>query len=65
MEKTGPRIDVLGEKSFEFRDDAHQVVTFLNKTLKYRDLIFGLTQNDDGTFRLKIYEVVDGKKREA
>lgn len=53
------RIDVLGEKAFAFRDDAHHIVTFLNKTLKYRNLIFGLSLNDDQSYNLRIYEVVD------
>ena len=56
----GTRIDTLAEEIFEFRDDAHRIVTFLNKTLKYRNLIFGLTRGEDGAYKLRVYEVVPG-----
>ncbi|HAZ21524.1 MAG TPA: DUF4264 domain-containing protein, partial [Firmicutes bacterium] len=41
------KLPILGEKSFRLKGETHQLVTFLNKTLKDRDLIFGLTL--DGT----------------
>ncbi|HCT36130.1 MAG TPA: hypothetical protein DHD79_01510 [Firmicutes bacterium] len=49
------KLPILGEKSFRLKGETHQLVTFLNKTLKDRDLIFGLTL--DGTnYRIIIYD---------
>ncbi|MCY0880370.1 MAG: DUF4264 family protein [Firmicutes bacterium] len=36
----------------------HQVVTFLNQTLKERGLIFGLRQMDDA-YELSVYDISD------
>lgn len=59
------KIETLGSESFSLPDQVHRLVTFLNKTLKRRDLIFGLNLNPDGTHRITIYEVVNLDKREA
>lgn len=49
------KLPVLGEKSFRLKGETHQLVTFLNKTLKDRDLIFGLTL-DGLKYRIIIYD---------
>lgn len=46
---------VLGERSFVLEGEVHQLVTFLNKTLKDRDLIFGLTLRD-GAYFITVYD---------
>ncbi|MBM7581333.1 diaminopimelate epimerase [Caldicoprobacter guelmensis] len=45
---------VLDIKNFP---DLYKIVDFLNKNLKDRGLIFGLTKKDDETMRISIYEV--------
>lgn len=59
------KIETLGSQSFSLPDEVHRLVTFLNKTLKRRDLIFGLNLNPDGTYRITIYEVINLDEREA
>lgn len=55
------RIDVLGEGSFAVEGDVHLLVTFLNKMLKDRGLIFGLTRAR-GEAKVTVYEVIGPKK---
>ncbi|SFP92293.1 Protein of unknown function [Caldicoprobacter faecalis] len=45
---------VLDIKNFP---DLYKIVDFLNKNLKDRGLIFGLSQKDEETMRISIYEV--------
>lgn len=59
------KIETLGSQSFSLPGEVHRLVTFLNKILKRRDLIFGLNLNPDGTHKITIYEVIDLDKREA
>lgn len=59
VKNTDSQIGILGEARFSFDGDAHRVVTFLNKTLKYDNYVFGLVQNSDGTYNLRIYKVDD------
>lgn len=56
---TLPKMSIvtLGTRKFSLEGEVHQVVTFLNKTLKRRNLIFGLTRSADGIYELRIYEV--------
>jgi|GEM_PF-1205659 hypothetical protein len=49
------QLPILGEKSFRLEGETYQLVTFLNKTLKDRDLIFGLTL-DGSKYRIIIYD---------
>lgn len=46
---------VLGQAAFMLEGEVHQLVTFLNKTLKDRDLIFGLTRSE-GVYSMTIYD---------
>lgn len=48
-------LPVLGRGSFSLEGEVHQLVTFLNKTLKDRDLIFGLTRSE-GVYSLTVYD---------
>jgi len=45
---------VLDIKNFP---DLYKIVDFLNKNLKDKGLIFGLSQRDEETMRISIYEV--------
>jgi len=44
---------VLNIKAFP---DLYKIVDFLNKNLKDKELIFGLSKKDDENMRLTIYE---------
>jgi len=37
--------------------DLYKIVDFLNKNLKDKGLIFGLSQKDEETMRISIYEI--------
>lgn len=50
----------IASQSFGVDDGLHRVVTFLNKSLKGRGLIFGLTRERTEELRITVYEVVDG-----
>lgn len=55
------RIEVVGEGTFAVEGDVHLLVTFLNKMLKDRGLIFGLSRSE-GAAKVTIYEVFGPKK---
>ncbi|HHV07146.1 MAG TPA: DUF4264 family protein [Firmicutes bacterium] len=48
-------LPLLASDTFELPEDVHHLITFLNKTLKCRGLIFGL-QRKDNAFVFNIYE---------
>lgn len=48
-------LTVLGSKEFEKGDELYKIVDFLNKTLKKRNLIFGLTSKGNN-MAITIYE---------
>ena len=51
------RLKLLGQKLFE-RFDAPHVVTFLNQTLKERQIIFGV-RLVDGSYELSVYDATE------
>lgn len=56
------RIDQLGQATFTLEGEVVEMVTFLNKTLKDRGLIFGITRNEGETrYTLTVYLVVEEK----
>jgi hypothetical protein len=54
-EKREPKLELIAHKSFPNYDQMYKVVDFLNKTLKDKNLIFGLTKKDE-TVTINIYE---------
>ncbi|NLJ24774.1 MAG: DUF4264 family protein [Firmicutes bacterium] len=48
---------VLGRTELELEGEYPRLVTFLNKTLKDKDLIFGISRGANGRLCLTIYEV--------
>ncbi|MGI6493127.1 MAG: YpmA family protein [Pelotomaculum sp.] len=51
------KLELIAVKSFKNYDEMYKVVNFLNKTLKDRKLIFGLTRDSaNGTVTISIYE---------
>ncbi|HHU86511.1 MAG: YpmA family protein [Pelotomaculaceae bacterium] len=51
------KLELISMKTFKSYDDMYKVVDFLNKTLKDKKVIFGLTKNiKQGTMTISIYE---------
>jgi hypothetical protein len=46
----------LGAQQFEKDADLYQVVDFLNRCLKERDLVVGLSKNDEDYLQITLYE---------
>lgn len=53
MEKE--QLKILGQKNFEKYEQAYKIIDFLNKSLKSKKIIFGLTSQDSQMI-LTIYE---------
>ena len=53
------RIKLIANKKFKKRDDMYEIVDFLNKNLKERGLMFGLSidPEEEEEMTIKIYEV--------
>ncbi|PKM82709.1 MAG: DUF4264 domain-containing protein [Firmicutes bacterium HGW-Firmicutes-14] len=56
-EQTKGKLELVATKSFKPYDDMYKIVDYLNKSLKHKNLMFGLTKNDDGFMTITIYEV--------
>jgi hypothetical protein len=54
-------ITEIASQSFSTDAALYQVVTFLNKSLRGRGLIFGLTRERESALRVTIYEVLNSK----
>ncbi|OPX86270.1 MAG: hypothetical protein A4E53_03180 [Pelotomaculum sp. PtaB.Bin104] len=51
------KLEIIAVKSFKSYDEMYKIVDFLNKTLKDKHVIFGLTKNHGkGTMSITIYE---------
>lgn len=46
---------MLAARAFKSYDDMYRVVDFLNKTLKDREIVFGLSKDEDGKMVISIY----------
>lgn len=51
------KLELIAHKAFEQNDEMYKVVDFLNKTLKEKSLMFGLTKSKDGKMTISVYEV--------
>ncbi|MDI6709454.1 MAG: YpmA family protein [Thermoanaerobacterales bacterium] len=56
MEEKAGKLELIATRSFAPYDEMYQVVDFLNKNLKNRGLIFGLTKAKDGRMAITVYE---------
>lgn len=55
--ESGGNLVMIAAKSFKEYDEMYKVVDFLNKTLKKKNLIFGLTREQgNGIMKISIYE---------
>lgn len=51
------KLDLIAVKSFKSYDEMYKVVDFLNKTLRDKRLVFGLTKDSQkGMMTISIYE---------
>lgn len=51
------KLELIAFKSFDVQDEMYKVVDFLNKSLKDRNLMFGMTRNSsENTITISIYE---------
>ncbi len=51
------KLELIAVKSFKSYDDMYKIVDFLNKILKDKDIIFGLTKDTaNDTMTISIYE---------
>ncbi|MGQ9496954.1 MAG: YpmA family protein [Desulfotomaculales bacterium] len=53
---THSKLRLLGSRSFKAYGDMFKVVDFLNKTLKHKQIIFGLSKDEEGNMVISIYE---------
>lgn len=52
------KLELVAAKSFKPYDEMYRVIDFLNKTLKEKKVIFGLSKdNENGSMVISIYEV--------
>lgn len=52
------KLELIAIKSFKSYDEMYKVVDFLNKTLKDKKVIFGLTKNkSNDTMSISVYEI--------
>ena len=60
MNKNDPpagKLELIAVRPFKPYDEMYKVVDFLNKELKNKNLIFGLTKDkDNSSMRISIYE---------
>lgn len=54
--KGSDKLELIASKSFAAYPEMYKVVDFLNRTLKEKQVIFGLTKNEDGHMTISIYE---------
>ncbi|GAB4260344.1 YpmA family protein [Thermincola ferriacetica] len=56
--KDKDKLELIAAKSFDEYDQMYKVIDFLNKTLKHKKVMFGLTKNTEKkTMTISIYEV--------
>ena len=56
MNEEEQKLKIIAVKSFAPYEEMYKVVDFLNKTLKDRRVMFGLTKNERGTMDITVYE---------
>jgi hypothetical protein len=52
------KLELIAKSSFAKYDDMYKIVDFLNKSLKEKNVIFGLTLDEDNNrMSISIYEI--------
>ncbi|HWI54087.1 MAG TPA: YpmA family protein [Desulfobacteria bacterium] len=58
MEEKKDKLELIAAKVFKPYDEMYKIVDYLNKTLKHKNVMFGLTKNsENGSMTISIYEV--------
>lgn len=56
-EKSRDKLELISSKTFKPYEEMYKVVDYLNKNLKHKKVMFGLTKNsEDGSMTITIYE---------
>lgn len=53
---SGGGLERMASRVFKPCDEMYKIVDFLNKTLKDRDIIFGLSKDEDGNMVITVYQ---------
>lgn len=57
-EKDRDKLEVIASKTFKPYDEMYKVVDYLNKTLKHKKIMFGLTRHPESQeVTITIYEI--------
>lgn len=57
-EQNRDKLEIIASKTFKPYDDMYKVVDYLNKTLKHKKVMFGLTRdNESQAVTITIYEI--------
>jgi len=57
-EQNKDKLEILASKTFKPYDDMYKVVDYLNKTLKHKKVMFGLTRESESQeVTITIYEI--------
>jgi len=54
--KGSDKLEMIAQQSFTAYPEMYKIVDFLNRTLKDKQIIFGLTKSKDGKMTISIYE---------
>lgn len=58
MSENKDKLELIAAKSFKPYEEMYKIVDYLNKTLKHKNVMFGLTKSqENGTMTISIYEV--------
>ncbi len=58
MEEKQDKLELIAAKGFKQYDEMYKIVDYLNKNLKHKNVMFGLTKNkENGSMTISIYEV--------
>lgn len=58
MEERKDKLELIAARSFKPYDEMYKIVDYLNKNLKHKKVMFGLTKNkENGSMTISIYEI--------
>ncbi|MFZ5639545.1 MAG: YpmA family protein [Bacillota bacterium] len=58
MATESDKLELIATKTLNSYDEMYKIVDFLNKTLKHKKVMFGLSKNtEDNTMTISVYEI--------
>lgn len=58
MDEQKDKLELIAAKPFKPYDEMYKIVDYLNKNLKHKKVMFGLTKNqENGSMTISIYEI--------